>query len=320
MLKFEKFPSLENTYNQKKINKIENLGIDSIWVVTEKVHGANFSFWVERNENEIVIKCAKRSGFIEDDEKFFNYKPVLERYKESLIKLYQQLECDSLIVYGELYGGNVQRGMSYKDDQDFIAFDMVVDNVVQEKIYSFNVLKSFNITVTPLIGVYGNIKDALDVNESFDSNLTCENFSGVELHKEAEGIVIEPNIPHWDNSGSRVYLKKKTKRFLEKSGKPKTEHKQPSVLNEKVQMLLDESKLYINEARYQSVVSKIGEVSIKDIGKVMGLMTQDVLVDLEKDLEKSVEDTLEDKGLKTSYMKNLQKSVQDFVKPILLNT
>ena len=47
MLKeFTKFPSLENTYRQKEIDKIVMMEIKDQWVVTEKVHGANFSFWV----------------------------------------------------------------------------------------------------------------------------------------------------------------------------------------------------------------------------------------------------------------------------------
>ena len=88
-LDFTKFPSLENTYRQKEIDKIQSMTIKDKWVVTEKVHGANFSFWMTEEHlsvegiglcSAVVIKCAKRSGWIEDDEKFFNYKPVLEKY------------------------------------------------------------------------------------------------------------------------------------------------------------------------------------------------------------------------------------------------
>lgn len=86
---FTKFPSLENTYRQKEIDKIVMMEIKDQWVVTEKVHGANFSFWVYKDVDtkEIDIKCAKRSGWIEEDEKFFNYKSVLEKYRPMLEKL-----------------------------------------------------------------------------------------------------------------------------------------------------------------------------------------------------------------------------------------
>ena len=74
---------------------------------------------------------------------------------------------------------------------------------------------------------------------------------------------------------------------------------------------------YINESRYNSVVSKIGEVSIKDIGKVAGLMPQDILVDMQKD---GVRDH-ERYGTSTEaskFKKTLQQSVTNFVRPILL--
>lgn len=86
-----------------------------------------------------------------------------------------------------------------------------------------------------------------------------------------------------------------------------------------MQLKLDEALLFLNNNRFDSVVSKIGEVSIKDIGKVMGLLTQDIVVDMEKDLEQSVNLWFETKGEKQLFMKNLQKVVQDFVKPILLS-
>ena len=68
---FTKFPSLENTYRQKEIDKILMMNIKDKWVVTEKVHGANFSFWVYKDSDsgKVDIKCAKRSGWIEEGEK-----------------------------------------------------------------------------------------------------------------------------------------------------------------------------------------------------------------------------------------------------------
>ena len=322
---FTKFPSLENTYRQKEIDKIIMMDIKDKWVVTEKVHGANFSFWVYKDleSGKIDIKCAKRSGWIEDDEKFFNYRPVLEKYRDSLERLYYHLSgthaLNEVVVFGELYGGNIQSGMCYKDDQDFIAFDMKIDGVVRTKTTSFDILNSFEIPTTPIIGVFDSLEKALMVNESFDSLLIRDGFSGVDQHKEAEGVVIEPNTPVFEPNGSRIYLKKKTKRFLEKSGKSTIKPKQPTKLSPVVEEVLNRSLPYICENRFNAVTSKIGEVSIKDIGKVMGLMTQDIIADMEKDFDVVIDHIFENKSDKQSYMKNLQKCVQDFVKPILLS-
>ena len=324
-IQFTKFPSLENTYRQKEIDKIHSMVIQDNWVVTEKVHGANFSFWVTKDDmGSVNIKCAKRSGWIEEDEKFFNYKSVLEKYRPMLEKLRGDV-LDDFVVYGELYGGNIQNGMCYALDQDFIAFDIrwIEEDgslsVPLDKLTVLTLDTDYQIPVVPLIGVYDTFEEALAVEESFTSKLIRPDFDGKDVHKEAEGVVIEPNNPTFEPNGSRVYLKKKTKRFLEKGGKSTIKHKSPVVVQESVKNKLEDATVFLNRNRFDSVVSKIGEVSIKDIGKVMGLLTQDIVVDMEKDLEQPVESWFETKGEKQLFMKNLQKTVQDFIKPILLS-
>lgn len=315
VIEFKKFPSLENTYQTKPIQLAEELDFDKIeYMVTEKVHGANFSFHVFRSGDSIEIKCAKRSGFIEQDEKFFNYRPVVEKYKEALIKLHTEVLDNDFILYGELYGGNIQSGIPYKEEQDFIAFDLCMkqDDIFvplnKHNLYS-KTFSNLGIPVVPLLGLFNSLQEALEFNEYFESKLTCPLFSGKDEHKEAEGIVIEPTTPKWFPNGSRVYFKKKTKRFLEKGGnkipKPKEE------LPKELEGILLTSFEYITEPRFNAVASKIGDVSIKDIGKVMGLMTKDILEDMVKDDHVIPENK--------KFMKLLQQQVQTFIRPILLN-
>lgn len=314
MKEFKKFPSLENTYQVKPIQIAEELGFDKEqYIVTEKVHGANFSFHVYRTEEGVRVKCAKRTGFIEDDEKFFNYKPVLEKYENSLIYLYDNVLYNDFILYGELFGGNIQSGMPYPEKQDFVAFDLCVKQeelflpVNKLNLYS-DTFKKSSIPVVPLLGLFNSLQEALLFNECFVSNLTRESFDGKDEHKEAEGVVIEPVVPKWFPNGSRVYFKKKTKRFLEKGGNklPKPKEDLPKDL----EGILIQSFEYITEPRYAAVTSKIGEVTIKDIGKVMGFMTKDILEDMEKDSLIIPENK--------KFMKLLQQEVQNFIRPILL--
>lgn len=308
-VEFNKFPSLENTYRQKEIDMVETLGYHKEqYIVTEKVHGANFSFHVYRDENGINIKCAKRTGFIEEGEKFFNYKPVLEKYKDELIQMFEgflELGYNSMVIYGELYGGNIQSGMCYSLEQDFVAFDIMLDG---EPITKHFLLNSGKIPFAPIIGKFDSLQEALEVQESFTSLLIRDGFDGSEEHKEAEGLVIEPITPRWYPNGSRIYFKKKTKRFLEKGGnkiqKPKEE------LPAELEGILLQSFEYVTKPRFEAVVSKIGEVNIKDIGKVMGLMTKDILEDMAKDELETPENK--------KFMKLLQTQVQTFIRPILL--
>lgn len=312
MTTFTSFPSLDNTYQEKLIHQVELLGLHTKpYMVTEKLHGANFSFWVSMlDNNEVNIQCARRTDFIEDGEKFFNFRPVLEKYRNRLVQLHGLLKGD-FILYGELFGGNVAAGMCYPLDQDFAGFDIVMQklNAPLDKLDMRYMLDAVGIPAVPFIGVYPTLSEALAVNESFTSKLIREGFDGSEAHMEAEGIVIEPITPEFFNSGSRIYFKKKTTRFLEKGGNkiPKPKEALPPEL----ESILLQSFEYITKPRFEAVASKIGEVSIKDIGKLTGLLTQDILTDMQKD-ELEVPDNKQ-------FMKLLQGQVQNFIRPVLLS-
>lgn len=320
---FVKFPSLENHYREGSVHRARELGLEKVqYLVTEKVHGANFSFHVKVEDGRALeIKAGKRTGFIEEDESFYGCRPVIDKYTESVksfaeaLLIFMQIKDAVVSVYGELYGGNVQSGMPYAKEKDFIAFDATVNGQPINKLYLISLLERHSIPLVPLIALTDSLTEALELNESFTSKLLCEDFNGPEHHKEAEGLVIEPVIPAFLPCGGRVYFKKKTKRFLEKGGnkvpKPQVQ------LNEDLTEILATSLEYITENRYNAVVSKIGEVSIRDIGRVAGLMTQDILLDMQKDRVKDP-DRYGTAAEVSRFMKTLQQSVTNFIRPILL--
>ncbi|GBB87326.1 hypothetical protein RclHR1_13770004 [Rhizophagus clarus] len=109
---FIKYPSIGNYKDSNKIVEIlrsEEILDKCDWVVSEKIHGANFSFIT--NGNSVV--CAKRSGIIKPEEIFFCYQKVYEKYKDSIMKLWKEMDHqqeirglnNQIIVYGELFGG-----------------------------------------------------------------------------------------------------------------------------------------------------------------------------------------------------------------------
>lgn len=322
---FVKFPSLENHYREGSVHRTRELGLEKVqYLVTEKVHGANFSFHVKVEDGRALeVKAGKRTGFIEEDESFYGCRPVIDKYAESVksfaeaLLIFMQIKDAVVSIYGELYGGNVQSGMPYAKEKDFIAFDATVNGQPIQKLYLISLLERHSIPLVPLIALTDSLTEALELNESFTSKLLCEDFNGPEHHKEAEGLVIEPVIPAFLPCGSRVYFKKKTKRFLEKGGNkvPK-----PQVtLNEELQEILTEALEYVNESRYSSVVSKVGEVSIKDIGRLSGLMTQDILIDMQKDGVRDHE-RYGTAAEASKFKKALQQAVTNFIRPILLGS
>ena len=323
-VKFKKFSSLENSYRDNFISKIREQGYENEeYIITEKLHGANYSFTVViENELPVSVIPAKRSGYINSDEKFYNHRPVYEKCVDKVINLALCLLKDNnmsdgvVTVYGELYGGNIQGGMAYPLEQDFAGFDITVDGTPIDKRKAFSLMNEYEIPTVPVLGYAKNLSEVLEYNESFTTNKLRDDFDIENPQAEAEGIVIEPVTPHYLPSGARVYLKKKTKRFLEK-GKNKIEKPKVS-LNEVLSKLLETALEYINDNRFNAVVSKEGEVNIKMIGKIAGLMTQDIVVDLIKDENIENLESLGEVSEVKKFKQTLHGEVISFIKPLLL--
>ena len=323
-VKFKKFSSLENSYRDNFISKIREQGYENEeYIITEKLHGASYSFTVViENELPVSVIPAKRSGYINSDEKFYNHRPVYEKYVHKVSNLASCLLKDNNVsngivtVYGELYGGNIQGGMAYPLEQDFAGFDITVDGTPIDKRKAFSLVNEYEIPTVPVLGYAKNLSEALECNESFTTNKLRDGFDTENPQAEAEGIVIEPVTPRHLPSGERVYLKKKTKRFLEK-GKNKIEKPKVS-LNEALSKLLETALEYINENRFNAVVSKEGGVNIKAIGKIAGLMTQDIIVDLIKDENIENLESLGEVSEVKKFKQALHGEVISFIRPLLL--
>ena len=77
-MKFTKYSSIENHYRTEFIERIRMEGMDGgKWIATEKIHGANFSIWVNASRTRI----AKRTGLLGEDGKggdgFFHVNNIL---------------------------------------------------------------------------------------------------------------------------------------------------------------------------------------------------------------------------------------------------
>ena len=79
-MEYEPYASIKG-FQQKNLGPFRRNRV----VLTEKIHGSNFQFWIIINEqNQITIKVGKRSTFINDGEKFFNSDKLIEHYKDRL--------------------------------------------------------------------------------------------------------------------------------------------------------------------------------------------------------------------------------------------
>lgn len=292
---FKKYSGIENSYRVEFIKKIQEEGFDKEqYVVQEKIHGANFSFYI----NKTKIKCAKRTGFITKDEKFFNYKAVCDFYSPSLRYLFDHInkfvpELEEVVVVGELFGGiyphesiaptnegNVQKEVYYSNRQDFIAFDLKINGRFQpvdeaNKLFDFaNIPRSTTLFT-------GTLEECLKYPNSFESTIAGDIGLPEIPNNTCEGVVIRPKKVLYLKNGSRVMLKNKNDKFTEK--RSVKARKPQAQLSSEILTAIDEVENYIVEARLRNVLSHLGSVTKKDFGKIMQAFTKDILEDFTKD-------------------------------------
>ena len=108
-----------------------------------------------------TYQLARRNGLVPEKEmkSFFNIEEAYQPFVKSLQELCEtacyELGLDhrhhQVVVYSELYGGNIQKGMRYHDTESILVFDIRVDNTFlsYEKVSSL--CDTHEIPMVPLI-------------------------------------------------------------------------------------------------------------------------------------------------------------------------
>lgn len=298
---FKTYNSIENAYQTRMIDQIRLQGFgDEVFIVQEKVHGANFSFFTDGKE----IKIAKRTAFIEKEEKFYNAHQILEQYRKNVINLFQKVKTiypnvETVVIYGELFGGSynhkevepvknaikVQKGIEYAPYNDFYAFDIKLNGVTYLDTDIINSIFEKTGFFYAKTLFEGTLEEALRFPNVFNSKIPT--WLGLpEMNNMCEGTIIKTLKTKYFGNGARVILKNKNEKWIEKSKMVKKERKatQKQVdFSETAQNIWGDIQQYVTANRLNNVVSKIGEFEPKIMGKVIGLFAQDILEDFEKD-------------------------------------
>lgn len=308
---FKKYQSIENSYQTSHIefyvNKFGKELLDSTFVVTEKLDGANFQINVTKEE----IKYGRRTDYLKEDEKFFNWNEIKGKYEvigkhiqqclnmpkeKQMIVLGRELKMSEITLYFEMISNKINKRVKYFHDNriELVCIDVFVDNKKLNYFDGIAFLQSLgliNIRFAPVFGVVEGLSKALDFPTRFNSGL-------IELENNLiEGIVIQPLEPEKFKTNEYFILKKKNKEFMEKI---KVEKEYVSYA-EKF-LFLDN---YINDNRLISTESKLGKFqSTKQIGEFMKEINQDVINDL---IKENIEITRE-------LTKSLNNKVAHFLK------
>ena len=324
---FKKYTSIENTYRDEFIDRIKGHGYwNDEFIVQEKAHGANLSYWTKNGED---FFAAKRTDRIASDEKFYNHDLILNKIKTKLKNIWSDLKnefnnLDQLTIYGEVIGGDyphaevevdkralmVQKGIYYSPKNHFYAFDILVNTkeYLDVDIANYHFKKQKLLYAKTIFR--GNISECLDFPNDFNSMIPVEFNLPFLTPNIVEGVIIKPIKSSHFNNGIRVILKNKNEKWSENKKYHKS-IKLEDELSDKVIKLQEAILTYVTENRLNNVLSKIGEVSQKDFGRVLGMFNKDVVEDFFKDYHK-ITDELEKKELKL-VTKSFARSATELV-------
>ena len=284
-MEYEPYASIKG-FQQKNLGPFRRNRV----VLTEKIHGSNFQFWIIINEqNQITIKVGKRSTFINDGEKFFNSDKLIEHYKDRLESMITDMfpnpsKIHVIRLLGEYYGGNyngekasdavaIQKGSfaNYTPKNDFIVFDIVINGrwLKWDEIKVFTDKYSINRVPEVVRGVWEDIYADFDVN-TFKSILSTQHDSE-NTENIAEGVVIRLENPNQNNPLlERDYrVKWKCSEMLE-NVKPKSKNNYDNYIN------------LMNQNRFNSYLSKVGpdEICYKNMGNNINSIIDDIFNDI----------------------------------------
>lgn len=167
---------------------------DNEWTFTEKVDGTNirviydnaFRFYGKTDNAQIPKPLLNRLGEI-----FF---PLADKFKIMF--------NDPVCLYGEGYGAGINKGGKYKQNQDFVLFDIKIGDYWLLRSDVEEIATTLGIDIVPIIGK-GTLSDMVDmVKDGLESKWG---------RFEAEGIIAKPTVELATRRGHRIITKIKHK-------------------------------------------------------------------------------------------------------------
>lgn len=283
---------------------------DDIWVVTPKIHGANFTIDVNDSGDFIV---AKRTDVIQEDESFFNYQRALAKhnYKQLITSLmnntYESLDGRSPVrvtLHGELCGGfypdmpsipGVSQVMKknsiyYSNDIEIVLFDAKLYSNDTDYVYlnHHTLIEECNllrITVAPVL-FEGTLRECLNWSSLHNADLdeTWMQFNMPQGIPDniREGHVIK-SLRTIFKGDHRMAFKDKNAKHSE-NGKHRTPKERLEIVyDDEVIAMIEDASEYININKFNSVVSKFGEYTIQNFAEIMRLFVDDIIEEFEVD-------------------------------------
>ncbi|MGH1385953.1 RNA ligase family protein [Kordia sp.] len=316
---YEKMPSSLKKLglSESDFSKLEKLS----WVVTEKVHGANFSFVYENG----MLKFAKRKAYLAWEDDFFGFQIVVNQLETNIIRLFEALSTDisgtKFIMYGELFGGKyphdavtadpnvhaIQTGVYYSPTINFCAFDIAIETEgSSSKTYldyetAVSYFEKHGIFYAKPLFI-GKFSEAVNFDTRINSTIPKQLKLPELTENLIEGVVVKPyNKLENGSISSRPIVKLKNSEFEEEKKFHQAEKwtyiPKLTSKSEDLSFILDELRNYITTNRLESAVSKIGALDMTNAQRVADIETEffrDTLVDFNENNDHLLEELAND--------------------------
>ena len=175
---------------------------DNVWQFTEKVDGTNIrvywdghsvSFGGRTDNAQIPAHLINRLNELFGGET--NAQMFEQKFGETTVEL-----------FGEGYGAKIQSGGGYRDDVDFILFDVLISDNYQPRESVEDIAKYFGIDVVPIV-LEGTLQDGVDYVLNNRNSIVAKNGALIE------GLVGRTKVETKDRCGKRNIVKIKYRDF-----------------------------------------------------------------------------------------------------------
>ncbi|MEM7715009.1 MAG: RNA ligase family protein, partial [Cyanobacteria bacterium P01_A01_bin.68] len=311
---YEKIPENPNQWNLTESDYRNFKKTD--WVVTEKIHGANFGIVTDGWE----VRFAKRKEFLEPIDDFFGYRLLQDKLIVQAKEIFKILQVEiinlnKVLIYGELFGGEyphpevtpipgvqaIQTGVYYSPKIEYCAFDIaaiarratrrrIANESNCEKMYldydkALQIIEKVGMMAAKPLFI-GKYEQAASYNIEFASTIPAIlNLPQLQQGNIAEGVVIKPVKSFYIETRKgriRPIIKHKIPEFAEDSRYHQAQkwiYQNTVVENKELSFedeLLQEMLALVTVTRLNNVISKFGRVANHELEK------QQQLIDLLK--------------------------------------
>lgn len=187
---------IEGRFRNETVKFLQNID----WEFTEKIDGTNIRILWDGHKVQYFGRT--------------NNAQIPSQLMNRLIELFggetneeifeQHFGGMQVMLIGEGYGAKIQNGGAYREDNDFILFDVIISGYYQPRDNVKKIAGYFGLDVVPTVMI-GKLQDGIDWVKSKPKSLIGT--------ADSEGLVARPLVELKDRAGKRVIVKIKVRDF-----------------------------------------------------------------------------------------------------------